>query len=62
MMPKPISPLTESQLSTYHDGKLFQSFWSKLNQKQQKWLIDLSVGKIKNHANNLDDMQDENQN
>ncbi len=44
-MPAPTIPLTDAQFMTYQNGKLFESFWSKLSKRQQRLLMDISEGK-----------------
>lgn len=54
VIPKPISPMTDEQFSTYLNGIEYQGFWPKLNHKQQAWLTHLGWGTVKNHGEPLE--------
>jgi hypothetical protein len=47
LMPQQID---RSMANTYRNGQYLESFWDKLNEKQQQWLTDLSNNKIKNNG------------
>lgn len=48
IMPPRVMPLTDAQMSTYHLGMVLDNAWPKLTYRQQKWIVDVAGGKIKN--------------
>ena len=59
LSPKPTLPLSAQQLSTYRAGQVLETFFPKLNKKQQMWLMELGDGKIDNHGKSLEEIRDE---
>ena len=45
LMPKPTIPLTDAQLTAYHNGMVLNSFWDKLSHRQQQWLLNVADDK-----------------
>lgn len=55
VMPKPTLPLTDTQISTYKNGIIFNSFWEKLSTRQKNWLLNIARGKANNREKLFED-------
>ena len=57
VMPKPILPLTDTQIATYQHGLMLNSFWDKLTTRQKNWLLNLGIGKSNNREKLVEDVK-----